>query len=95
LRERLVIYNYKQDYIPHPGECLSGDTHKELASPEPEGPAYQACFQWRNLSCCTAEFTQQLARANVTNIDGFHWNRCENLSPACERFFIRVECFYR
>ena len=69
--------------------------HKELASPEPEGPAYQACFQWRSLSCCRAEFTQQLARANVTNIDGFHWNRCGNLSPAGERFFIRVECFYR
>lgn len=78
-----------------PDQCLPGDKHKELASPEPEGPDYQACHQWRERTCCTAEFTQNLAHANVTNIDGFHWNRCGNLSLSCQQFFVRVECFYR
>ena len=81
--------------IPCTGECLPGDKHKELASPEPEGPGYAACLQWREETCCTAEFTQQLEEATVTNIDGFHWNRCGDLSPSCQEFFVRVECFYR
>ena len=79
----------------HTGQCLPGDKHKELSCPEPEGPDYQYCFQWSDETCCTAEFTSQLAVANVTNIDGFHWNRCGNLSPQCEDYFKRVECFYR
>ena len=77
------------------GQCLPGDKHKELASPEPEGPDYKQCLQWESSSCCTAEFTQVLAEANVTNIDGFHWNRCGDLSQRCQDFFIQIECFYR
>ena len=77
------------------GECLPGEKHKESVSPEPEGPDFKQCFLWKNASCCTAEFTQKLAHANVTNIDGFHWNRCGNLSPQCQRYFIEIECFYR
>jgi folate receptor len=78
------------------GRCLRGDRHKELACPQPEGPEYQACFQWSDQTCCTAEFTEQLAGATVRNIDGFHWSRCEPpLSDRCEEYFKRVECFYR
>ena len=80
---------------PPPGKCLSGDKHKELACPEPEGPDYEECFQWNDEACCTAEFTSQLAGANVTNIDGFHWTRCGALSPSCQQFFVKIECFYR
>ena len=78
------------------GECLRGDRHKELACPEPEGPEYEACFQWSDETCCTASFTEQLAGATVQNIDGFHWSRCDPpLSQRCEEYFRRVECFYR
>lgn len=77
------------------GQCLPGDRHKELATPEPEGPDYQECLQWHNETCCTAEFTQILAQANGSNIDGFHWNRCGDLSPRCRDYFVQIECFYR
>ena len=77
------------------GQCLPGDKHKELATPEPEGPDYQECLQWQNETCCTAEFTQILAQANGSNIDGFHWNRCGDLSPRCRDYFVQIECFYR
>ena len=56
-----------------PQSCLPGNKHKD--SPSPEGPQYAACHSWQQSSCCTAEFTQQLSMAMVTNIDGFHWNR--------------------
>ena len=79
----------------HTGECLPGDKHKELACPEPEGPDYAYCHQWSNETCCTAEFTKQLAVPRVTEIDGFVWNSCGNLSDQCEEYFKRVECFYR
>lgn len=81
---------------PYLGECLSGDRHRELPCPEPEGPEYEACYQWSEETCCTAEFTEQLAGATVLNIDGFHWSRCDPpLSEQCEDYFQRVECFYR
>lgn len=76
-----------------PNKCLVGDKHKE--SPGPEDETYKTCFLWKDAACCTAEFTQQLNAATVTNIDGFHWNRCGDLSPACQRFFVEIECFYR
>ena len=76
-----------------PQSCLPGDKHK--SKPSPEGPEYAACHIFQESSCCTAEFTEQLSRATVTNIDGFHWNRCGDLSRSCEEFFVRIECFYR
>ena len=75
--------------------CLRGDKHTEFPRPRPEDEQYQACHQWQDGACCTANFTRQLATATVTNIDGFHWNRCGNLSKSCQNFFVQIECFYR
>ena len=77
------------------GECLPGGMHKELACPEPEGLDYEACFQWRNETCCTAEFTKQLSGPVITNVFEFRWDTCGNLSLRCQEYFKRVECFYR
>ena len=77
------------------GECLPGDKHKELACPEAEGSDYKACFQWSNSTCCTAEFTEQLAGTYVTDVDGFRWDHCGPLSQRCHDYFVDIECFYR
>lgn len=78
-----------------PGQCLPGGRHKELACPEPEGVEYEACFQWRDETCCTAEFTQQLSQPVISNVFEFRWDTCGNLTPSCQEYFKRVECFYR
>jgi folate receptor len=82
-------------YISSTDTCLRGDKHIEKPVPEPEDESYQACFQWNDNACCTPEFTIQLANSNVSNIDGFHWSRCGDLSSQCRQFFIEIECFYR
>ncbi len=89
-----VLYTQYSGVL-HAGECLPGDKHKELACPEPEGPDYKECFQWRDETCCTAEFTEQLDTPRVTDVDGFRWDHCGNLSKRCHDYFVSMECFYR
>ena len=86
------IYTHTHDTE---GECLPGGKHEELACPAPEGAEYEACFQWRDGTCCTADFTRQLSRDVITNIFEFRWDTCGNLSLQCQEYFKRVECFYR
>lgn len=77
--------------------CLAGDRHKTVASPEDS--SYAACLDYQNSSCCTANFTQQLATSDVTHIvDGgtiFNWTHCGAISESCEAYLIEIECFYR
>ena len=47
--------------------------------------SFKTCHPWKEGACCSAEFTQQLDVEVVTNIDGFHWNRCGNFTPDCQR----------
>eukprot|EP00117_Sycon_ciliatum_P013389 scpid90446/ scgid14074/ Riboflavin-binding protein; Riboflavin-binding protein, plasma form; Riboflavin-binding protein, yolk major form; Riboflavin-binding protein, yolk minor form len=75
------------------GLCVNGTKHK--TRPSPEGSDYAECHNYKQSSCCTANFTKVLAQATVTHIENFHWGRCGNLSKACEDFMIHVECFYR
>ena len=72
--------------------CLPGDRHK--TKPGPEGPEYKTCHVFKNSSCCTANFTNQLAVPVVQKIDNFSWNLCGNLSKKCQFFMVEVECFY-
>lgn len=81
--------------FPFLDSCLEGVKHIYLPQPQPENEQYAECHQWKDGACCTPQFTQKLAMANVTNIDGFHWNRCGSLSTSCQRFFVKIECFYR
>ena len=75
--------------------CLTGIFHKP--KPGPESADYKACHLFKNSTCCTAEFTQQLAVPAVKKIGNFSWVQCsqEKLSPKCEEFMKEVECFYQ
>ena len=76
----------------NPSRCLSGAKHKEEASPEDS--SYAACLEYKDSSCCTADFTQQLAQSTVTEIrdgdDVFSWAKCGALSEECEAYLIEV-----
>lgn len=74
-------------------KCLSGGKHKDSPSAE---ESMVACQAYKNDSCCTSDFTKQLATSPVEKIDNFSWTQCnKNLSRRCESFMISVECFYR
>eukprot|EP01083_Nonionella_stella_P255488 876854_1 len=89
--------NVKWDCPNDASECLSGGKHKE--KPSPEDSTYAACLNYKDSSCCTADFTQQLAASTVTYIqDGdeiFNWTHCGGMSESCEQYFIEIECMYR
>ena len=74
------------------GRCLPGAKHKP--KPSPEDDSYKACHLFKNSSCCTSEFTNQLAVENVQRIGNFSWTLCGNLSKRCQDYMIGVECFY-
>ena len=74
------------------GRCLRGAKHK--SEPSPEDDSYKACRLFKNSSCCTSEFTNQLAVENVQRIGNFSWTLCGNLSKRCQEYMIGVECFY-
>ena len=74
-------------------KCLAGDKHKDSLAPE---ESLFACQAYTQNSCCTRNFTKQLANSPIRKIDGFSWTPCNNtLSPKCEAFMVSIECFYR
>ena len=74
-------------------ECLAGDKHKDSLAPE---ESLYACQAYTQNSCCTRNFTKQLANSPIRKIDGFSWTPCnKTLSPKCEAFMVSIECFYR
>ena len=76
-----------------PNECLPGPKHKEAPSAE---RSLQACLAYQDNACCTANFTQQLGSSPVEGVGNFSWSPCSGtLSPKCEAFMVKVECFYR
>ena len=73
--------------------CLPGENHKDAPSPE---HSMHACLRYEENSCCTSEFTKQLANPPIRKIGNFSWTPCHNtLSQKCETFMVDVECFYR
>ena len=74
-------------------KCLPGANHKETPSPE---NAMLACQAYKENSCCSSDFTKQLATSPIKKIGDFSWTQCNNtLSHKCEKFMVNVECFYR
>lgn len=74
-------------------QCIDGPLHKD--KPSPEGSGYVECLSWKDKSCCTAEFTQELQRNKVEVLYNFSWNHCNTLSQACEQFIKDEECFWQ
>ncbi|EDO49867.1 predicted protein [Nematostella vectensis] len=73
--------------------CIEGPLHK--SKPGPEGPDYAECFPWKENSCCTADFTIQLAKDRVESLYNLTYNHCGNLSQRCEAFVKNEECFWQ
>ncbi len=76
-----------------PAQCIKGEFHR--AKPGQETNSYQACHLYRNKTCCTAQFTQQLSRSPITKIGNFSWQTCGTFSKKCEVFMREIECFYQ
>lgn len=74
-------------------KCLPGNNHKLSPSPE---KSLLGCEVYKEKSCCTSEFTEELANSPIHKIGNFSWTQCNNtLSPRCEAFMVHIECFYR
>ncbi|XP_034270883.1 riboflavin-binding protein-like [Pantherophis guttatus] len=72
--------------------CLRGAGHK----PRPTQEKYlQECTLYAKSACCYPNITEQLADSPVVKINTTFWNRCGNLSPECEAYMKKIECFYR
>lgn len=73
--------------------CLSSATK---AAPSTNTGVLAACSAYQNNSCCSADFTQQLAPP-VKGVGNFSWLQCNQsrLSTRCEKYMLSVECFYR
>ena len=78
-----------------PPRCLTGQYHKQ--KPGPESSDYRACFAYKNNTCCTADFTRQLAVSPILKIGNFTWMTCgqSRFSKRCEDYMAEVECFYQ
>ena len=73
--------------------CTPGNNHKLYPSPE---DSLKGCNVYKENSCCTSEFTEDLATSPIHKIGNFSWTQCNNtLSPRCEAFMVHIECFYR
>ncbi|KAL9969929.1 hypothetical protein ACROYT_G022213 [Oculina patagonica] len=74
-------------------KCLPGEKHKEAPSAE---ESMSACQAYKSDSCCTSDFTKQLASYPIRKIGNFSWTPCnKTLSRKCQAFMVDVECFYR
>uniref|UniRef100_K7FZF8 Folate receptor-like domain-containing protein n=1 Tax=Pelodiscus sinensis TaxID=13735 RepID=K7FZF8_PELSI len=69
------------------GHCLAGGKHK--AAPGPEGHL-GICQLYAANACCSSKVAQEISSTPLN----IYWNRCGNLSPRCEQYLQRVECFY-
>ncbi|XP_032826838.2 riboflavin-binding protein-like isoform X1 [Petromyzon marinus] len=74
------------------GGCMAGSKSKPRPGPE---PGLQACSQYNQNACCTPESVRQLSQSPVVRVDELLWDRCGNLTPSCESFLKRVECYSR
>ncbi|XP_026563102.1 riboflavin-binding protein-like isoform X1 [Pseudonaja textilis] len=72
--------------------CLRGAGHKLRPTPE---KYLQECTLYAESACCSAGITEELAHSPVIKVQTTFWNRCGNLSPACETYMKKIECFYR
>nr|XP_005310744.2 retbindin [Chrysemys picta bellii] len=72
--------------------CLAGGKHK--AAPSPEGQL-GVCQLYAANACCSPRVAQEISSAPLAKVNDIYWDRCGNLSPRCEHYLQRVECFYR
>ena len=78
----------------HGEQCIQGKYHKK--SPSTETKNYHHCQPWKNLTCCTAEFTKELVMNETRTLYNHSWHRCGQLSAKCLQFwFEQVQVCHR
>lgn len=71
--------------------CLSGRYHKLSSGPE---PGMEECRRFSHSSCCFSNYTEELAVSPMSKIDNTYWDRCGQLSPRCEEYVKKIDCFF-
>mmetsp|Transcript_14592 Transcript_14592/g.17265 ORF Transcript_14592/g.17265 Transcript_14592/m.17265 type:complete len:296 (+) Transcript_14592:67-954(+) len=79
------------DYA-EPDDCRLNYFHKDV--PSPEGDGMKECHPWKNNACCHSDTVGSVDKINEAYGEGYEWNRCGEMSQACERFFVAEACFY-
>eukprot|EP00794_Sanderia_malayensis_P015406 gene15406-16978_t len=74
-------------------QCLTGEFHR--TQPGKETASYKACHLYKDNTCCTAKFTEQLSHVPIQKIGNFSWTTCGNISSKCDAFMKEIECFYQ
>jgi folate receptor len=65
--------------------------HKD--APSSEGNGMSECHPWKNDACCHSDTVANVSKIRDSYGEGFEWDRCGPMSPACERFFVQVSCY--
>lgn len=71
---------------------LKGYNHKDVPSPEEDD--FNECHPWKDNACC--KDTTVDTHTAIRDLYGpeWRWDRCGQLSQACERFFVAEGCAY-
>lgn len=72
--------------------CHLNYFHKDAPGPEPD--AFTECHPWKNEACCTHGTVETATKLKEGYGAEYHWDRCGDLTPECERFFVQEACFY-
>merc|ERR1719229_555670 len=83
-----VALNWTDDTI---DECYLNYFHRNVTA---EADNFTECHPWASSACC-----YESTVASVDNLlhaygPEYRWDRCGDLSQACERFFVQEACFY-
>uniref|UniRef100_A0A8D0GR97 Folate receptor-like domain-containing protein n=1 Tax=Sphenodon punctatus TaxID=8508 RepID=A0A8D0GR97_SPHPU len=73
-------------------KCLEGGSHKNQPDPEPD---FKECTLYTKSSCCSPDFTEELAHSPIIKVNTTYWDRCGTLSESCENYMKKIECFYQ
>lgn len=69
------------EYFHHNGPPVSNNSFNE-------------CRPWEQSACCTPHTVRSDEALRTSYGANWEWDRCGQLSPQCERFFVKEACFY-
>lgn len=72
--------------------CNLRYNHKE--EPSAESDNFTECHPWKESSCCHQNTVKDVDTINNLYGPEYRWDRCGEMSQACERFFVQEACFY-
>lgn len=74
----------------------NGESHpiNNADHPTEDPDKFSVCYPYAKDSCCFADTVSSEKKLKEGYGDEYHWDRCGQLSPACEQFFVMEGCFY-